>query len=197
MFTVVMTGGIASGKTSASDIFASHGVPILDTDLSARAVVEPGQPALDEIEARFGSDVITASGELNRAALREIIFDHPEKRRELEAILHPKIRAHINQQKDQLDAPYCIIVVPLFLESGRGYETDKLLVIDVPIEVQRERLAQRDGTTPEQIEQILNSQATRDERLSAADDVIDNTASPDALAARVAELHQQYLSQAG
>ena len=197
MFTVVMTGGIASGKTSASDIFASHGVPILDTDLSARAVVEPGQPALDEIEARFGSDVITASGELNRAALREIIFDHPEKRRELEAILHPKIRAHINQQKDQLDAPYCIIVVPLFLESGRGYETDRLLVIDVPIEVQRERLAQRDGTTPEQIEQILNSQATRDERLSAADDVIDNTANPDALAARVAELHQQYLSQAG
>ena len=197
MFTVVMTGGIASGKTSASDIFATHGVPILDTDLSARAVVEPGQPALDEIEARFGSDVITASGELNRAALREIIFDHPEKRRELEAILHPKIRAHINQQKDQLDAPYCIIVVPLFLESGRGYETDRLLVIDVPIEVQRERLAQRDGTTPEQIEQILNSQATRDERLSAADDVIDNTANPDALAARVAELHQQYLSQAG
>ena len=197
MFTVVMTGGIASGKTSASDIFASHGVPILDTDLSARAVVEPGQPALDEIEARFGSDVITASGELNRAALREIIFGHLEKRRELEAILHPKIRAHINQQKDQLDAPYCIIVVPLFLESGRGYETDRLLVIDVPIEVQRERLAQRDGTTPEQIEQILNSQATRDERLSAADDVIDNTASPDALAARVAELHQQYLSQAG
>ena len=197
MFIVVMTGGIASGKTSASDIFASHGVPILDTDLSARAVVEPGQPALDEIKARFGSDVITASGGLNRAALREIIFDHPEKRHELEAILHPKIQAHINQQKDQLDAPYCIIVVPLFLESGRGYETDKLLVIDVPIEVQRERLAQRDGTTPEQIEQILNSQATRDERLSAADDVIDNTASPDALAARVAELHQQYLSQAG
>ena len=197
MFTVVMTGGIASGKTSASDLFASHGVPILDTDLAARAVVEPGQPALDEIKARFGSDVITASGELNRAALREIIFDHPEKRRELEAILHPKIRALINQQKDQLDAPYCIIVVPLFLESGRGYETDRLLVIDVPIEVQRERLAQRDGTTPEQIEQILNSQATRDERLSAADDVIDNTVSPDTLAARVAELHQQYLSQAG
>jgi dephospho-CoA kinase len=197
MFTVVMTGGIASGKTSASDLFASHGVPILDTDLAARAVVEPGQPALDEIKANFGSDVITASGELNRAALREIIFDHPEKRRELEAILHPKIRAHINQQKDQLDAPYCIIVVPLFLESGRGYETDRLLVIDVPIEVQRERLAQRDGTTPEQIEQILNSQATRDERLSAADDVIDNTVSPDTLAARVAELHQQYLSQAG
>ena len=197
MFTVVMTGGIASGKTSASDLFASHGVPILDTDLAARAVVEPGQPALDEIKASFGSDVITASGELNRAALREIIFDHPEKRRELEAILHPKIRAHINQQKNQLDAPYCIIVVPLFLESGRGYETDRLLVIDVPIEVQRERLAQRDGTTPEQIEQILNSQATRDERLSAADDVIDNTVSPDTLAARVAELHQQYLSQAG
>jgi len=197
MFTVVMTGGIASGKTSVSDLFASHGVPILDTDLAARAVVEPGQPALDEIKANFGSDVITASGELNRAALREIIFDHPEKRRELEAILHPKIRAHINQQKDQLDAPYCIIVVPLFLESGRGYETDRLLVIDVPIEVQRERLAQRDGTTPEQIEQILNSQATRDERLSAADDVIDNTVSPDTLAARVAELHQQYLSQAG
>ena len=143
------------------------------------------------------SELITFSGELNRAALREIIFGHPEKRRELEAILHPKIRARINQRKDQLDAPYCIIVVPLFLESGRGYETDKLLVIDVPIEVQRERLAQRDSTTPEQIEQILNSQATRDERLSAADDVIDNTANPDALAARVAELHQQYLSQAG
>jgi len=197
MFTVVMTGGIASGKTSASDLFASHGVPILDTDLAARAVVEPGQPALDAIKASFGDGVITASGELNRAALRELIFEHPEKRRELEAILHPKIRAHINALKDQLDAPYCIIVVPLFLESGRGYEADRLLVIDVPIETQRNRLAQRDGTTPEQIEKILNSQATREERLSAADDVIDNATSPDDLAAQVAELHKQYLSHAG
>ena len=197
MFTVVMTGGIASGKTSASNLFASHGVPILDTDLAARAVVEPGQPTLDEIKESFGSNVITVSGELDRAALREIIFKHPEKRRELEAILHPKIRAHINEQKNQLDASYCIIVVPLYLESGRGYEADRLLVIDVPTEVQRKRLAQRDGTTPEQIEQILNSQATREDRLAAADDVIENTASPDALVARVAELHQQYLSQAG
>jgi len=197
MFTVVMTGGIASGKTSASDLFALYGVPILDTDLAARTVVEPGQPALDEIKVSFGSDVITASGELNRAALREIIFEHPEKRRELEAILHPKIRTHINWLKDQLDASYCIIVVPLFLESGRGYDADRLLVIDVPIETQRNRLAQRDGTTPEQIEKILNSQATREERLSAADDVIDNATSPDDLAARVAELHKQYLSQAG
>ena len=192
-----MTGGIASGKTSASDLYALYGVPILDADLAARAVVEPGQTALDEIKASFGDSVITASGELNRAALREIIFEHPEKRRELEAILHPKIRTHINWLKDQLDASYCIIVVPLFLESGRGYEADRLLVIDVPIEVQRERLAQRDGTTPKQIEQILNSQATREERLSAADDVIDNATSPDDLAARVAELHKQYLSQAG
>jgi dephospho-CoA kinase len=197
MFTVVMTGGIASGKTSASDLFASHGIPILDTDLAARAVVEPGQPALDEIKTHFGSDVITASGELNRAALREIIFGDSEKRRELEAILHPRIRAHINQQKSQLDSPYCIIVVPLFLESGRGYDADRILVIDVPTEVQRQRLAQRDGTTSEQIEQILNAQATREERLAAADDVIDNTTSSDALARRVTELHQQYLSQAG
>jgi len=196
MFTVVMTGGIASGKTSASDLFASHGVPILDTDLAARAVVEPEQPALEEIKASFGNGVIATSGELNRAALREIIFEHPEKRRELEAILHPKIRVHINSLKDQLDTHYCIIVVPLFLESGRGYEADRLLVIDVPTELQRERLAQRDGATPEQIEKILSAQATREERLSAADDVIDNTASSDALANRVAELHQQYLSQA-
>ena len=197
MFTVVMTGGIASGKTSASDLFAIYGVPILDTDLAARTVVEPGQPALDEIKACFGDSVITASGELNRAAIREIIFEHPEKRRELDAILHPKIRTHINWLKDQLDASYCIIVVPLFLESGRGYDADRLLVIDVPIETQRNRLAQRDGTTPEQIEKILNSQATREERLSAADDVIDNATSHDDLAARVAELHKQYLSQAG
>jgi len=197
MFTVVMTGGIASGKTSASDLFASYGVPILDTDLAARTFVEPGQPALDEIKVSFGNDVITASGELDRAVLREVIFEQPEKRRELEAILHPKIRAHINEQKNQLDAAYCIIVVPLYLESGRGYEADRILVIDVPTDLQRERLAKRDNTSPEQIEQILKSQATREERLSAADDVIDNTASPESLAARVAELHQQYLSQAG
>ena len=197
MFTVVMTGGIASGKTSASDLFASYGVPILDTDLAARTVVEPGQPALDEIKVSFGNDVITASGELDRGVLREVIFEQPEKRRELEAILHPKIRAHINEQKNQLDAAYCIIVVPLYLESGRGYEADRILVIDVPTDLQRERLAKRDNTSPEQIEQILKSQATREERLSAADDVIDNTASPESLAARVAELHQQYLSQAG
>ncbi len=111
--------------------------------------------------------------------------------------MHPKIRAHINALKNHLDASYCIIVVPLFLESERGYEADRLLVIDVPIEVQRDRLAQRDGTTPEQIEQILNSQATREQRLAAADDVIDNTTNPDDLAVRVAELHQQYLTQAG
>ena len=197
MYTVVMTGGIASGKTSASDLFASYGVPILDTDLAARTVVEPGQPALDEIKVSFGNDVINASGELDRAVLREVIFEQPEKRRELEAILHPKIRAHINEQKNQLDAAYCIIVVPLYLESGRGYEADRILVIDVPTDLQRERLAKRDNTSPEQIEQILKSQATREERLSAADDVIDNTASPESLAARVAELHQQYLSQAG
>jgi dephospho-CoA kinase len=197
MFTVVMTGGIASGKTSASDLFASYGVPILDTDLAARTVVEPGQPALDEIKVSFGNDVITASGELDRGVLREVIFEQPEKRRELEAILHPKIRAHINEQKNQLDAAYCIIVVPLYLESGRGYEANRILVIDVPTDLQRERLAKRDNTSPEQIEQILKSQATREERLSAADDVIDNTASPESLAARVAELHQQYLSQAG
>ena len=197
MFTVVMTGGIASGKTSASDLFASYGVPILDTDLAARTVVEPGQPALDEIKVSFGNDVITASGELDRAVLREVIFEQPEKRRELEAILHPKIRAHINEQKNQLDAAYCIIVVPLYLESGRGYEADRILVIDVPTDLQRERLAKRDNTSPEQIEQILKSQATREERLSAADDVIDNATSPESLAARVAELHQQYLSQAG
>ena len=197
MFTVVMTGGIASGKTSASDLFASYGVPILDTDLAARTVVEPGQPALDEIKVSFGNDVINASGELDRAVLREVIFEQPEKRRELEAILHPKIRAHINEQKNQLDAAYCIIVVPLYLESGRGYEADRILVIDVPTDLQRERLAKRDNTSPEQIEQILKSQATREERLSAADDVIDNTATPESLAARVAELHQQYLSQAG
>ena len=197
MFTVVMTGGIASGKTSASDLFALYGVPILDTDLAARTVVEPGQPALDEIKVSFGNDVITASGELDRAVLREVIFEQPEKRRDLEAILHPKIRAHINEQKNQLDAAYCIIVVPLYLESGRGYEADRILVIDVPTDLQRERLAKRDHTSPEQIEQILKSQTTREERLSAADDVIDNTASPESLAARVAELHQQYLSQAG
>ena len=188
---IVLTGGIASGKTAASDAFAALGVPIVDTDRIAREVVEPGSEGLAEVAAAFGAEILTG-GELDRAALRRRIFEDPDARRRLEAILHPRIAAEARSRLADLDSPYAILVVPLLIESGLFTEADRVLVIDAPESLQLQRLIERDGVTRADAEAALAAQSTRDRRLARADDVIVNTGSLDALRREVERLDARY-----
>ncbi len=188
-----LTGGIASGKSTVAKMFSEHGVPVIDTDIIARQVVEPGQPGLDAVAARFGADLVTPDGRLDRRRLRNRVFDDTEERRALEAILHPLIQARTVELADQASGPYLLLVVPLLIETGFRTLVDRVLVVDCPEAQQRTRLLSRDGETPERVERILAAQANRNKRLSAADDVIDNTNSPEETLAQVTKLHEHYL----
>ncbi len=191
---VGLTGGIASGKTTVANLFAELGVRIVDTDVIAREVVEPGQPALDEIRAAFGDAVIDETGRLDRAAMRAIVFANDRRRRELEAILHPRIRDETMRQSAAAPPPYHIVVVPLLAESPMKEAMDRILVVDCSEDVQLERLLSRDAESVEQAKRIIASQASRDERLALADDVISNDGSLEDTRAKVEELHRSYLS---
>ena len=187
-----LTGGIASGKTAVSNRFAALGVPVIDTDLISRELVEPGQPALSAIAARFGDHILSPDGHLDRAALRQHIFGDANARQALEAILHPRIRAEVRRRIADIKAPYLIVVVPLLFESRFDDLVDRVLVVDVPEAIQRQRVRARDGGDPAQTERILSAQMARPERLSRADEVIDNHADLDALQRQVDRLHTQY-----
>lgn len=189
---VALTGGVASGKTAVSDRFAELGVPVVDTDVLAREVVARGSAGLDEVAEAFGPGVITADGELDRAALRRRIFDQPGERTRLERLLHPRIAEAALGRIDELAAPYAILVVPLLVESGLFTDADRVLVVDVPEDVQIERLMQRDGTSREQAEAMLAAQASREQRLARADDVIENTGTLKDLYRRVDQLAEKY-----
>ena len=189
-----LTGGIASGKSLVADAFAELGVPIIDTDVIAREVVEPGQPALARIRAMFGEGVITDSGELDRRALRDIVFSDSEKREQLEALLHPLIRDAAFQQAEAAPGPYHIIVVPLLAESPMRHAMDRIIVVDCSTATQLARLLERDSESEDQARRIIAAQASRDERLSLADDVVSNDGSIDETLEQVNELHQRYLS---
>jgi dephospho-CoA kinase len=191
-FVVGLTGGIASGKSTIAGFFSDLGVPIVDTDLVAREVVEPGEPALAEIRDEFGPDVIAPDGRLNRPALRQIIFADDSKRRTLEAILHPRIRKEALRQAESADGPYVIVAVPLLFESPMKASMDRILVVDCSKETQIERLMTRDGEDREQACRILATQASREQRLSIADDVIDNEQSLRASRDAVQRLHRRY-----
>ena len=191
-----LTGGIGSGKTEVSRYFGTLGVPIIDTDTIAHELVARGQPALAEIAARFGSEILDAHGNLDRARLRGVVFADPARRRQLENILHPRIRDRALALAEQCDAAYCIIVIPLLVESGQDYPLDRILVVDVPTEVQYRRVARRDGISREQIASILAAQADRATRLRAADDVIVNVGDLDALHRNIDALHLRYLKLA-
>jgi dephospho-CoA kinase len=191
-----LTGGIASGKTMVSRLFAARGVPVIDTDDLAREVVEPGTEGLAAIRERFGAAVIGADGRLDRRALREQVFRSSEARRDLEAITHPRIRALLEQRSAAAGGPYQILVIPLLVESGRRMAVDRVLVVDCPESLQRERLMRRDGSSRTQAEAILAAQASRAERLALADDVIRNDGDPAAVETAVAALHQRYLELA-
>ena len=192
MLIIGLTGGIGSGKSTVANMFAELGVPIIDMDLIARQVVEPGQPALQQIINTFGDDLLKDDGQLNRQQLSQIIFNSTEKRRQLEAILHPLIREETERQLEQLEAPYCIVVIPLLLESDQRSLVDRILVIDIPESLQISRTIQRDGVSAEQVEKILASQVDRQSRLTAADDIINNSGELEALRLQVKELDQSY-----
>ena len=197
MFRVGLTGGIASGKTAVANLFATHGVPVIDTDIIAREVVEPGQPALATVVDAFGTGVLAADGRLDRPRLRERIFGDAEARRRLEAILHPAIRAEMERQSRAAGGSYQVLVIPLLVEGGRRDHIDRVLVVDVPEATQIERLVRRDGVSRDQADAALRAQASRDARLAFADDVIENTGDVAALETRVAKLHGNYLRRAG
>ena len=192
-FRVGLTGGIASGKTTVANLFAAHGVPVIDTDLIARQVVEPGQPTLAAVIEAFGQHVLGADGRIDRPRMRELVFGDETARRRLEAILHPAIRAEMERQSRAAGGPYQVLVIPLLVEGGRRDHVDHVLIVDVPEATQIERLVRRDGVTHEQAETALRAQASRDARLAFADDVIENTADLKAVEARVAQLHEEFL----
>ena len=190
---IALTGGIASGKTAAADLFAKLGVPVIDTDQLARDVVEPGTPALRDIVGTFGAEVLDASGRLDRARMRDRVFADPEERKRLEAIVHPAIRLELNRRSLAAGGAYQVHVIPLLIERARAEDYDRVLLVDCPEEEQARRLMARDGSSASQVRQILAAQATREARLAAADDVIVNTGTPEDLRAFVETLHQNYL----
>jgi len=205
MYVVGLTGGIGSGKSTVSDLFKKLGTDIIDADLAARKVVEKGSSALSQITDYFGKDSLLEDGTLNRAYLRSQIFEYQEKRQWLESLLHPLIRMWIEQSLSKARSPYVIFESPLLLETNQHQLTDRILVVDIPENLQILRATQRDGNSTEQIQAIIDTQISRKERLKWADDIIDNSETARIengynhscnLATQVKELHQSYLTLA-
>ncbi len=192
-----LTGGIGSGKSAAAEAFADLGIETIDADHAARWVVEPGRPALAKIVDRFGDGVLLADGQLNRAVLRERIFAEPQQRQWLEKLLHPLIREEITQFLEAAQSPYAILVSPLLIESGQYKGVQRVLVVDVPSELQVARAVQRDQVSEAQLRAIMQAQLQRDERLKFADDVLCNAADKVALQREVSRLHDYYLTLKG
>lgn len=195
IYRVGLTGGIASGKTAVATRFAALGVPVVDADVAAREVVEPGQPALARIVERFGQDMLDRSGRLDRARLRTKVFNDPVARQALEAILHPPIRQALRTAAEAAAAPYVIVAIPLLAEGGgrQAYPwLDRILVVDAPLESQRSRLTARDGIDAALADRMLAAQAERGQRLAIADDVLVNDGGLGELDAHVAALDRRY-----
>jgi dephospho-CoA kinase len=192
-----LTGGIASGKSMVEQRLAELGVAVINADDSSRAVVAPGQPGLAAVAERFGKHVLTATGELDRRALRTIVFADAPKRRELEFILHPLIRADMEQRAAHADGPYLVLSIPLLIEGKsrdrEGVRADRILVVDADETAQLQRLMSRDSIGADEARAIIASQSSRSERLRAADDVLENSGSVPELRQAVDRLHVQYL----
>ena len=191
---VGLTGGIGSGKTAVSDLFQDLGITIVDADLASRVVVEKGREELNKIAEHFGEDILTSDGELDRAKLREVIFNSEEEKLWLESLLHPAIASQIQKELDSSRSPYTILVSPLLLETNQKNYCSTVLVVDVPVETQIERTSKRDNVSEEQIKSIIASQINRDSRLEQADEVILNDGSIESLESKVQELHKKFLS---
>lgn len=198
-YFIGLTGGIASGKSALEKAFAAHGIVVADADLLAREVVQPGTPALAAVVERFGRQVLQADGQLDRAALRVRVFRHDAERRALEAILHPAIRRRLEQICRQATSPYAIATVPLLTEGGgrAAYPwLHRILVVDTPAEVQKQRLMQRDGIDAGLAEKMIAAQASRAERLALADDIVVNDGDIAHLQRAADDLHRRYLALA-
>ena len=193
MLKIGLTGGIGCGKSIVTDLFNSlYNIPIIDADIISRQLVEPGQHALSLIQKKFGKSIINQDGSLNRAKLKNVIFSDKEKKQQLEAILHPLIYQQMQFECSQQIAEYCILCIPLLIEANREEFVDRTLVVDCSLEMQKERVRQRDKLTSKQITSIISSQVSRKLRLSHADDIIDNSNSANLLAEQVKKLHNQY-----
>lgn len=192
-YIVAVTGGIGSGKSTVANIFLRHGIVIIDADVIARKVVSAGSLTLEKIVQRFGKQILLGSGELNRRALREKIFNQPHEKTWLNECLHPLIRHETELQLTQTRDPYALWVVPLLVENNLQDYADRVLVIDVSIEIQLARTIARDGISFQEVKTILSAQATREQRIACADDVINNSGNETEIEALVSELHQQYL----
>ena len=196
MLRIGITGGIGSGKTALTDWLAKKGIVVVDADLASRVIVAPGQPALAEIAETFGAEFIQADGELDRAALRALVFTDDSKRQQLEAITHPRIREELARQMNAADSAYVVLSSPLLLESGQSAMVDLSVVVDVPEDTQIERTMARDDNSQELVEGIMAAQLDRDTRITRADIVIDNSGTLDALYERGEVLHQTLLARA-
>lgn len=196
MLKVGLTGGIGSGKSTACALFAVLGVPIIDTDLIARRLVRKGEPLLDSLATVFGAQVIAPDGELDRASLRQQVFNDTESLRRLEQILHPAIRQSVHIELAGLQAPYALIAIPLLLEKGWQAEVDRILVVDCDETTQLARASLRDQADDETIRRIMAQQCSRAQRLAAADDILHNEGTPETLRKQVEQLHQHYLELA-
>jgi len=193
MLIVGLTGGIGSGKTLVSDYFKSLGIVIVDADVVSRQVVEPGTEALKKIAEKFDSDILNADGTLNRRVLRDIIFNNPDEKQWLENLLHPLIGLETARQLQTSQSPYTIFVSPLLIEIGQYKMTNRILVVDAPENLQVSRTVERDNTQAENVQSIMNTQASREKRLEMADDVILNNSDINSLHKKLDDLHQHYL----
>ncbi|WP_432456055.1 dephospho-CoA kinase [Agarivorans sp. QJM3NY_29] len=191
-----LTGGIASGKSQASALFEALGVAVVDADVVARQLVEPGQPALNQIIKHFGPQLQLANGQLDRAALRKIIFSEPEQKTWLNQLLHPLIRQQMQQQLNAAEGPYKILVAPLLLENKLDKLVDRVLMIDTPVALQIARTMARDKVNQNQAEQIIGAQMDREAKLAAATDIIVNDGELSLLGDKVKEFHRIYLNLA-
>jgi len=192
MLIIGLTGGIGSGKSAVSRFFSELGVPVIDTDIISRQVVELGQPALQQIRQTFGDEILSANGELDRGRLRNIVFATPGKRAQLEAILHPLIQQEMLHQASLLNSPYCIFAIPLLIEANQTGLVDRILVIDAPEKLRRQRIKQRDQLDDNQIDAIFAAQLPPQERLKHADDIIHNDSGLDHLRIQVIDLNRRY-----
>lgn len=192
MLKIGLTGGIGSGKSTVCRLFSELGVPIIDADIIARQLVEPNSPALEKLVAQFGKQILNTDSTLNRAYLRDLVFSDKNKKAQLDQIMHPLIYDEIEQQINALNSPYCIVAIPLLLETQQMQRVDRIAVVDCNADTQLLRVVSRDQVKPEQVLSIIASQMPRQQRLSFADDVIDNTCSSAHLAEQVKRLHNSY-----
>jgi dephospho-CoA kinase len=194
---IALTGGIGSGKSTVASKFQQLGVPVIDTDVISRNIVKPGKTCLKTIIHEFGADLLTNEGTLDRGKLSNIIFNDEDSKKMLEEILHPVIYQEINEQISTVDYPYCLIVIPLLIETQAMDRYDRILLVDIPEHIQIKRATERDNTSTQIVEKIIKNQANRKQRLRYANDIIDNSVKIEELNKAVHRLHDKYLELSG